>query len=50
MSEYLTDTENFVVAIAAMCREALDDGSNSIPVDDVLSLFDNYFDMKGILS
>jgi len=47
---YLTDTENFIVAVAALCREALDDGSNRVEVERLLSLFDNYFDMKGILS
>ncbi len=46
----MTDAENFVVAVARVCREATDDGSTKIDVDTLLNLFEEHFDMKEILS
>lgn len=46
----MTDTEQFVIEIARLCRKTIDDGSPFIRLDDILNLFEEYFDMKDVLS
>lgn len=46
----MTDVENFVIAVARLCRQSIDQGIPTIEVDTLLNLFEEYFDMKDVLS
>ncbi len=45
----MTEVEDFVVAVAKAVRTAIDEGATSIQVEHLVDLFEEHFDMKGIL-